>query len=99
MGYLENFRREIAARPEKFLQLLQNAEQETGVPFTAECYKRPKPTEDPRLQPYFGWKAQIGCVRHEDFGPHTFTPDLAERVRAFFRALTPVYHYFQQFQV
>ena len=99
VAYLENFRRSIAARPEEFLQLIQKAEQQTGLPITAECYKRPKQAEDPRLQPYFAWKNQIGCVRHEDFGPDTFTPELATRVAEFFKALTPVYHYFQQFRV
>ena len=96
---LENFRREIAARPDRFLSMICQAEEETGIPITAECYKRPKPTDDPRLQPYFAWKKQIGCIRHEDFGPDTFGPGLTERVAAFFKALTPVYEYFNQFKV
>ena len=96
---MENFRRDIAARPDKFLDLIAKAEQQTGMPITAECYKRPKQTDDPRLQPYFAWKKQIGCIRHEDFGPDTFGPGLTERVAAFFAALTPVYRYFNQFKV
>ena len=96
---MEVFRREIAARPDKFLEMIRRAERQTGMAITAECYKRPKQTEDARLAPYFAWKKQIGCIRHEDFGPDTFTPELAKRVADFFRVLTPVYDYFNQFKV
>ena len=96
---MEAFRQDIAARPEPFLEMLQKAEQAAGMPITAECYKRPKPTDDPRLAPYFAWKKQIGCIRHEDFSPDTFTPALAQRVAAFFEAFTPVYDYFNRFKV
>ena len=96
---MEAFRREIAARPDKFLNMIAQAEAEAGMPITAECYKRPKQADDPRLQPYFAWKKQIGCIRHADFGPETFGPGLTERVAAFFKALTPVYEYFNQFKV
>ena len=93
------FQQRIAEQPDEFLDMIQKAERETGTPFTAECYKRPKLPEDPRLAPYFAWKKQIGCIRHEDFGPDCFTPALTERVAAFFAALTPVYAYFNQFKV
>ena len=96
---MEAFRKEITARPDKFLQVIRKAEAQTDMPITAECYKRPKQTEDTRLEPYFAWKKQIGCIRHEDFGPDTFTTALAQRVAAFFAALTPVYDYFNQFKV
>ena len=96
---MEEFRQEIAARPEPFLKMIRKAEKEVGMPITAECYKRPKKAEDPRLEPYFAWKKQIGCIRHEDFGSDTFSPELVQRVAAFFRALTPVYAYFNQFKV
>jgi uncharacterized protein (DUF2461 family) len=94
---MEAFRREIAARPDAFLEIIRTAEETTGMPITAECYKRPKQTEDPRLAPYFAWKRQIGCIRHEDFGPETFSPALTGRVADFFAALTPVFDYFNRF--
>ncbi len=96
---MENFRKEITTRPDPFLKMIRKAENAVGMPITAECYKRPKKADDPRLEPYFAWKKQIGCIRHEDFGPDTFSPELAERVAAFFAALTPVYEYFNQFKV
>lgn len=96
---MEDFRKEITARPDQFLEMIRKAEKEAGMPITAECYKRPKKTEDARLEPYFAWKKQIGCIRHEDFSPETFSPELAQRVADFFEALTPVYEYFNQFKV
>ena len=96
---MEEFRKDITARPDKFLQMIRKAEKEAGMPITAECYKRPKKTEDPRLEPYFAWKKQIGCIRHEDFSEDTFSSELAGRVSAFFDALTPVYNYFNRFKV
>ena len=96
---MDQFRRHIAAQPDAFLELIRQAEEKTGMAITAECYKRPKPCEDPRLEPYFAWKKQIGCIRHEDFGPESLDRSLVERVADFFTALTPVYEYFNQSKV
>ena len=96
---MEQFRQAIAAKPEPFLDMIRRAERQTGIPFTAECYKRPKKADDDRLAPYFAWKKQIACIRHEDFGPDCFTPALTRRVADFFESLTPVYDFFNQFQV
>ncbi len=96
---MEDFRRQIAAKPEEFLTMLQGVEEAVGQKVTAQCYKRPKPCEDPRLQPYFAWRGQIGCTRHEDFSEHTFGPELKERVLDFFQKLIPLYDYFNRFKV
>ena len=94
---MEEFRKRIAARPDEFLKLIADTEAATGIPVTAELYKRPKPCDDPRLAPYFAWKSQIACVREEEIGPGIFTPELAERVKDLFEKLTPLYDYFTQF--
>ena len=94
---MEGFRKRIASRPEEFLKLLADTEAATGIPVTAELYKRPKPCDDPRLQPYFAWKNQIACVREEEIGPGLFTPELATRVRDLLEKLIPLYEYFTQF--
>ena len=94
---MEGFRKRIASRPDEFLKLLADTEAATGIPVTAELYKRPKPCDDPRLQPYFAWKNQISCVREEEIGPGLFTPELADRVRELFEKLTPLYNYFTLF--
>ena len=60
---MEDFRRRITAYPDEFLNLIRTTEEAVGMGVTAECYKRPKPTDNPALEPYFAWKAQIGCVR------------------------------------
>ena len=94
---MEEFRKRIAARPDEVLKLMADTEAATGIPVTAELYKRPKPCADPRLEKYFSWKNQIACVREEEIGPGLFTPELADRVRNLFEKLTPLYDYFTQF--
>jgi len=96
---MQEFRNDIAAHPDKFLKMIRKTEKDTGLSITAECYKRPKPTEDPRLERFFAWKGQIGCTVHEDFSEATFGPELGDRVLAFFQKLIPVYDYFNKFKV
>ena len=95
----EDFRREISAHPEEFLTMLRNVESAVGQKVEAVCYKRPKPCENSQLLPYFAWKEQIGCTRHEDFSPETFGPELKDRVLDFFRKLLPLYEFFNRFAV
>lgn len=94
---LEDFRRNISAKPDDFLKLISDTEAAVGQPVTAECYKRPKPTDNPALIPYFAWKGQIGCTREIAPGDRLFGPQLEEEVSGFFEALTPLYEYFNQF--
>ena len=99
VSMLEDFRKDIASRPEQFLELIQATEAGAGMPVTAELYKRPKEAEDPRLAPYFAWKGQIACCREEEPGEALFTPELAQRVADFFRELTPLYEYLNKVTV
>ena len=94
---LEDFRRNISAKPDGFLKLIARTEAAVGQPVTAECYKRPKPTDNPALIPYFAWKGQIGCTREIAPGDRLFGSQLEEEVSGFFEALTPLYEYFNQF--
>ena len=94
---LEDFRRNISAKPDDFLKLIARTEAAVGQPVTAECYKRPKPTDNPALIPYFAWKGQIGCTREIAPGDRLFGSQLEEEVSGFFEALTPLYEYFNQF--
>ena len=96
---MEEFRKYIAAYPDEFLNLIADTEAAVGQPITAELYKRPKPTDDPRLEPYFAWKGQIGCVRSIEPGPGMFGPELKEEVADFFEKLIPLYEYFNRFKV
>ena len=96
---MEDFRRHITAYPDEFLNLIRSTEEAVGMSVTAECYKRPKPTDNPDLMPYFAWKGQIGCVIDEAPGPEIFGPQLEARVADFFAKLTPLYDYFNQFKV
>lgn len=94
---LEDFRRNISAKPDDFLKLISDTEAAVGQPVTAECYKRPKPTDNPALIPYFAWKGQIGCTREIAPGDRLFGSQLEEEVSDFFEALTPLYEYFNQY--
>ena len=95
---MADFRAQISGQPEEFLQLIQKTEKATGIPVTAQTYKRPKPTEDPRLAPYFAWKSAISCCCNEPFSEATFGPDLLHRVRALFQQLIPLYDFFDKFR-
>lgn len=94
---LEDFRRNISAKPDDFLKLISDTEAAVGQPVTAECYKRPKLTDNPALIPYFAWKGQIGCTREIAPGDRLFGSQLEEEVSGFFEALTPLYEYFNQY--
>ena len=96
---MEDFRRQITAKPDEFLELIRSTEEAVGMEITAELYKRPKPCENPDLQRFFYWKGQIGCTRHEDFSEATFGPELGQRVLEFFEKLIPLYDYFNRFKV
>ena len=96
---MEAFRRHISAYPDEFLELIRTTEEAVGMPIGAVCYKRPKPTDDPALEPFFAWKEQIGCVREMAPGPEIFGPQLKDEVMDFFEKLTPLYGYLNRFKV
>ncbi len=96
---LEDFRRDITAHPDAFLQLIAQTESATDIPVTADLYKRPKETQDPRLASYFAWRGNIACCREEAPGENLFTPELSRQVQSFFRQLMPLYDYLNHFKV
>ena len=96
---MADFRKKIAEQPKEFLKLIKKTEKETGLPITAECYKRPKEAPSKELEPYYAWKTGIGCIVQEEFSESTFGPELAERVSTFLQKLIPIYEYFCQFEV
>lgn len=93
---MEQFRRTISAQPAPFLELMRATREATGLPVTAQCYKRPKPTDNPELAPYFAWRGDISCIRTLEPGPELFGPALKDEVLNFFKQLIPVYSYFCQ---
>lgn len=96
---MEDFRRRITEKPEEFLKVLSFTEEVTGIPVTARCYKRPKPTDDPVLAPFYGWKDEICCICHEEISDATFGPALGDRAKELFTKLIPIYNYFTRFRV
>lgn len=91
---MERFRQRIAAAPGEFLSLAEKVRQETGVPLSAQCYKRPKEAPIPELSPYFSWRCDIGCTRTEPVSEELFGPGLGQRAEEFLTKLIPVYDYF-----
>lgn len=93
---MEAFRKEITLHPRKFQKLIRTTEEAVGQPVIANLYKRPKATDNPSLAPYFAWKSQISCIRHEPFAEDVFGPGLADRVSEFLEKLIPLYDFFTQ---
>ena len=92
---MEAIRQDMTANPDGFLKMIRKVEKATGLQVVAEeLYKRPKPTDNPKLQPYFAWKGQIGCVVEEEFSEATFGPALGHRVQTLLSQLMPLYNYF-----
>ena len=96
---LEALRKRWAEKPEEILELLKQTEKATGVPVTAELYKRPKEAPREDLAPLYAWRGNIGCVVNEEVSPELFGPALGERACAFLEKLIPLYEYFNQFTV
>ncbi len=94
---MEAFRKELQANPRPFLELMEKAEKEAGFSMTAECYKKPKPTENEALLPYFAWRQGLEWIRQVPPGEEMFGPNLYENAAQLFGALTPVYEYFNRF--
>ena len=96
---MERLRQEWAARPQEFLQLVEETERSTGLPITAELYKRPKDAPIPELERFFAWKSNISCVVDEPVGPELFGPALGQRAGELIQKLIPLYEYFNRFSV
>ena len=96
---MEDFRQFITARPDEFLKLIEDTQKATGIDVTADLYKRPKPTDNPLLEPYFAWKGNISCTREETPGEELFGPQLGQRALELFENLIPLYDYFNRFKV
>ena len=99
VSMLNDLRNEWLSRPEEFLNLIQRTQEATGLPITAELYKKPKPCDNLDLVPYFAWRGNISCVVEEEFSPASFGPELGVRVKEFLEKLIPLYDYFNRFSV
>ena len=96
---MEAIRKAIADDPKPFLKLIRRTEKATGLPITADCYKRAKECPDQALERFFGWKNNISCTVTEEFSPEVFGPELGRRAAEFLNKLIPLYEYFNQFKV
>ena len=90
---MELFRQHLTQFPDAFPELIRQTEAATGLPVTADCYKRPKPCPNPELERFFAWKGNISCIREEAVGPEMFGPELGLRARQMLEQLIPLYEY------
>lgn len=92
---MDGFRRLISERPDEFLALVDRAERESGVVLTGDCYKRPKPCENPALERFFGMKNLFALI---DRPPDEllFSADLLDEVRRVLLAWVPLCEFFQK---
>ena len=97
VSMLEDLRKQIAANPREFLDLIKKTEKATGMPVSAELYKRPKTAPSEELAPYFAWKGHIACVVDEPVSEDIFGPELGKRAEEFLTKLIPLYEYFNRF--
>ena len=95
---LEDIRKDMAERPKQFLKLIADTEKATGVPVTAELYKRPKVAPVPELAPFFAWKGYIACTVDEPVSENIFGPEVGVRAGEFLNKLIPLYEYFNRFK-
>lgn len=94
---MEAFRRQIAQDPQPFLSLVERTEDLTGIPVTADLYKRSKPCPSEELERFFRWKGNISCIWQEPFGENVFRLELAQRVRERITMLDPLTEYLSRF--
>ena len=95
---MNDVRQTMAADPEGFLELIRSTEAATGVPVTADLYKRPKEAPIPALAPYFAWRGNISCAVTEEVSPAMFGPELGRRAGEFLEKLIPLYEFFNRFK-
>ena len=96
---MEELRKAIAAKPKEFLKLIRDTEKATGLPITADLYKKPKPCPVPELERFYSWRGNIACTVTEEVSPEMFGPELGQRACAFLEKLIPLYDYFNRFTV
>ena len=99
VGLPKNMDGTEGARAELCRRFAAGLEEASGLPLTAQCYKRPKVSDNPVLAPYFAWKGEIGCTRTIEPGEQLFGPQLEDEVKDFFEKLTPLYEYCNQYVV
>ena len=95
---LTKFRAMLADRPAEFPALVQKLEQETGLTFRGESFKRRLRCPDPQVEPYYSLR---GMLLDTDRAPDEllFSPALADTVIETLRKLCPLYEYCLKFTV
>ena len=87
-------RKRLLEKPEQFLGIVEQLEQDGRFVDQSTRYKRPKPGGTPELERWYQLK---NCFFQQEIpvGEQLFDPKLPEALADSFRALTPLYKYFK----
>ncbi|MBQ7566836.1 MAG: DUF2461 domain-containing protein [Oscillospiraceae bacterium] len=89
-------RADMTVRPQPFLTMLSKAERGSGLTVTGEAYKKKKPCDNKKLEPYVSLR-NLYAIGELPPGELMFSPALATTVRDAFRALYPLVEYCRRF--
>ena len=95
---MERYRKQIASRPDEFVELVHRVEADSGIRLAGVEYSRKKPCPDPILEPYYNLKNILFTVSGEP-GDLMFSPELGERVKETLKKLYPMYEYCLKFSL
>lgn len=96
---MQALRADWAAHPGKILRLLSQTQAQTGIPVTADLYKKPKPAPCKELESLYAWRGHIRCIAEEAVSPALFGRELGQRAADFLQKAMPLYEYFNRFSV
>ncbi len=90
---MKALRAKMALAPDKFLEMLENAQKESGLTLTGKPYKQPPSVcPDERLQPYYALR-NLYALREAPPDELLFSTALADELVRVFRLWLPVLEY------
>jgi len=96
VAMMNAMRKDMAEKPDDFLNMIRSAERKSGIPVTGKSYVRKRPCPDERLEPYYQLR-NLAAVREEPITEALFSRDLADVVRKSLEGLYPLCRYCQKF--
>lgn len=96
VAMMNAMRKDMAEKPDVFLNMIRSAERKSGIPVTGKSYVRKRSCPDERLEPYYQLR-NLAAVREEPITEALFSRDLADVVRKSLEGLYPLCRYCQKF--
>lgn len=86
---MEQFRKQLAADPKEFLEIVQQLESSPELRLEGECFKRPKPCPDDSFLRFFKLK-NFGATVSRSIDDRLFSPELVDEIRECYQSLKPL---------